>query len=183
MANSSSNSLQVRRLTYSALCLALALVLPFLTGQIPQIGSALCPMHLPVLLCGFLCGWPWGLAVGFIAPLLRSVIFGMPVMFPGAVAMAFELATYGAVAGFLYRKFPKTIPGIYASLLIAMITGRIIWGIARLILAGVAGNGFTFAMFLSGAITTAIPGIIVQLVLIPVIVYALEKAGLNVNKA
>ena len=183
MSNASSNSLQVRRMTYSALCLALALVLPFLTGQIPQIGSALCPMHLPVLLCGFLCGWPWGLAVGFIAPLLRSVIFGMPPMIPTALAMAFELATYGALAGFLYRKFPKTIPGIYASLLIAMICGRLVWGVARLILAGVQGNGFTFAMFLSGAITTAIPGIIAQLVLIPAIVYAMEKAGLNLNKA
>ena len=183
MSNASSNSLQVRRMTYSALCLALALVLPFLTGQIPQIGSALCPMHLPVLLCGFLCGWPWGLAVGFIAPLLRSVIFGMPPMIPTALAMAFELATYGALAGLLYRKFPKTIPGIYASLLIAMICGRLVWGVVRLILAGVQGNGFTFAMFLSGAITTAIPGIIAQLVLIPAIVYAMEKAGLNLNKA
>ena len=183
MSNASSNSLQVRRMTYSALCLALALVLPFLTGQIPQIGSALCPMHIPVLLCGFLCGWPWGLAVGFIAPLLRSVIFGMPPMIPTALAMAFELATYGALAGFLYRKFPKTIPGIYASLLIAMICGRLVWGVVRLILAGVQGNGFTFAMFLSGAITTAIPGIIAQLVLIPAIVYAMERAGLNLNKA
>ena len=183
MSNASSNSLQVRRMTYSALCLALALVLPFLTGQIPQIGSALCPMHIPVLLCGFLCGWPWGLAVGFIAPLLRSVIFGMPVMIPGAVAMAFELATYGAVAGFLYRKFPKKLPGIYVSLLIAMIVGRIVWGIARLIMAGIVGNGFTFTMFISGAITTAIPGIIAQLVLIPAIVYAMERAGLNLNKA
>ena len=183
MSNASSNSLQVRRMTYSALCLALALVLPFLTGQIPQIGSALCPMHIPVLLCGFLCGWPWGLAVGFIAPLLRSVIFGMPPMIPIALAMAFELATYGALAGFLYRKFPKTIPGIYASLLIAMICGRLVWGVVRLILAGVQGNGFTFAMFLSGAITTAIPGIITQLVLIPAIVYAMEKAGLKLNKA
>ena len=183
MSNASSNSLQVRRMTYSALCLALALVLPFLTGQIPQIGSALCPMHIPVLLCGFLCGWPWGLAVGFIAPLLRSVIFGMPVMIPGAVAMAFQLATYGAVAGFLYRKFPKKLPGIYVSLLIAMIAGRVVWGIARLIMAGIVGNGFTFTMFISGAITTAIPGIIAQLVLIPAIVYAMEKAGLNLNKA
>ena len=183
MSNASSNSLQVRRMTYSALCLALALVLPFLTGQIPQIGSALCPMHIPVLLCGFLCGWPWGLAVGFTAPLLRSVIFGMPVMIPGAVAMAFELATYGAVAGFLYRKFPKKLPGIYVSLLIAMIVGRIVWGIARLIMAGIVGNGFTFTMFISGAITTAIPGIIAQLVLIPAIVYAMERAGLNLNKA
>ncbi len=182
-SSSSANALKVRRLTYAALCLALALVLPFLTGQIPQIGSMLCPMHLPVLLCGFLCGWPWGLAVGFIAPLLRSVLFGMPPMVPGAVAMAFELAVYGGMSGWLYRKLPKTIPGIYASLLIAMIAGRVVWGIVRLILSGVTGNGFTFAMFLSGAITTAIPGIILQLVLIPVIVYALEKAGMNLNRA
>ena len=183
MSNATSNSLQIRRMVFAALCLALALVLPFLTGQIPQVGSALCPMHIPVLLCGFLCGWPWGLAVGFIAPLLRSVLFGMPPMVPGAVAMAFELAVYGCVSGFLYRKFPKTIPGIYASLLIAMIAGRAVWGVARLILAGIQGNGFTFAMFISGAITTAIPGIIVQLILIPVIVNALEEGGLNLNKA
>ena len=94
-------SLQTRKLTYAALFLALAMVLPFLTAQIPEIGSMLSPMHIPVLLCGFLCGWPWGLAVGFIAPPLRSVLFGMPAMFPGAAAMAFELATYGAVSGLL----------------------------------------------------------------------------------
>ena len=94
-------SLQVRKLTYAALFLAIALVLPFLTGQIPEIGRALSPMHIPVLLCGFTCGWPWGLAVGFIAPLLRGLLFGMPVLFPSGVAMAFELAVYGAVSGYL----------------------------------------------------------------------------------
>ena len=86
--HSKDTSARVLRLTYSALYLAIALVLPFLTGQIPQIGSMLCPMHIPALLCGFVCGWPWGLAVGFIAPLLRSALFGMPTMFPAAVAMA-----------------------------------------------------------------------------------------------
>ena len=97
-------------LTYARtgwIMLALALVLPFLTGQIPEIGSMLCPMHLPALLCGFMCGWPWGLAVGLISPLLRSVIFGMPPMFPTAVSMAFEMAAYGAVSGLLYRLLPK----------------------------------------------------------------------------
>ncbi len=81
-------SRRTRKMTYAALYLGIALVLPFITGQIPEIGAMLCPMHIPVLLCGFLCGWPWGLAVGFIAPLLRSVLFGMPVLFPSAVAMA-----------------------------------------------------------------------------------------------
>ena len=183
MSNAQSNSLRVRRLTYAGLCLALALVLPFLTGQIPQVGSALCPMHIPVLLCGFLCGWPWGLAVGFIAPLLRSVLFGMPPMIPGAVAMAFELATYGAVAGFLYRKFPKTIPGIYASLVIAMIAGRIVWGIAKLILCRIMGTEFVYFASVADAFVTALLGIGVQLVLIPAIVYAMNKAGLNLNNA
>ena len=105
------SSLQIRRLTYAALYLAIAMVLPFITGQIPEIGSALCPMHIPALLCGFMCGAPWGLAVGFIAPLLRSVVFGMPTLFPGAVAMAFELAVYGGMAGFLRQKLPRGVPG------------------------------------------------------------------------
>ena len=175
-------SLQVRRLTYAALFLALALVLPFLTGQIPQIGSMLSPMHIPVLLCGFLCGWPWGLAVGFIAPLLRSVIFGMPVMFPGAVAMAFELAVYGSLAGYLRRKLPGTRPMIYAVLVISMIAGRVVWGVVRYLLAGLSGSAFTWQMFLSGAITSALPGIALHLILIPLLVIALERAGLSLNR-
>ena len=175
-------SLQIRKLTYAALFLALALVLPFLTGQIPQIGSALSPMHIPVLLCGFLVGWPWGLAVGFIAPLLRSVIFGMPVMVPGAVAMAFELAVYGLVSGILYRLLPKKKWSIYIALIVAMLAGRAVWGIARLIIAGLSGNSFTWALFLAGAFTNAIPGIILHIILIPVIVMVLEHAGLSLNK-
>ena len=119
--HSKDTSARVLRLTYSALYLAIALVLPFLTGQIPQIGSMLCPMHIPALLCGFVCGWPWGLAVGFIAPLLRSALFGMPTMFPAAVAMAFELAAYGAVAGLLYRVLPKRTGCIYVALIAAMV--------------------------------------------------------------
>ena len=175
-------SLQIRKMTYAALFLAIALVLPFITGQIQEIGKSLCPMHIPALLCGFLCGWPWGLAVGFIAPLLRSVIFGMPAMFPGAVAMAFELAVYGGLAGLLYKLPPKTKTNIYVTLVVSMIAGRIVWGIVRLILAGLSGSSFTWAFFLSGAITTAIPGIILQIVLIPILVMVLEKAGLSLNK-
>ena len=175
-------SLQIRRLTYAALYLALAMVLPFVTGQIPEIGSALCPMHIPALLCGFMCGWPWGLAVGFIAPLLRSVLFGMPALFPGAVAMAFELAVYGGMAGFLRRKLPRRKGMLYAVLLISMIAGRLVWGAVRVILAGLSGSSFTWALFLAGAVTNAVPGIILQLVLIPVLVAALERAGLSLNR-
>ncbi len=96
-----------KKLVLAALFLALAYLLPFLTGRIPEIGSMLLPMHLPVLICGFVCGWPYGLAVGFVAPLLRSFTLGMPPFFPTAVAMAFELAAYGAITGICYKKLPK----------------------------------------------------------------------------
>ncbi len=175
------NPLRVRKLTYAALYLTIALVLPFITGQIPEIGAMLCPMHIPVLLCGFLCGWPWGMAVGFIAPLLRSVLFGMPAMFPSGVAMAFELLVYGGMAGFLYCVLPRKKWAIYAVLLIAMIAGRLVWGLVRVILAGLSGSQFTVALFLAGAITNAIPGIILHIILIPIIVIAMERAGLSLN--
>ena len=173
----------LRKLVYAALCLALCMVLPLLTGQIPQIGKALSPMHIPVLLCGFLCGWPWGLAVGAIAPVLRSFLFGMPALYPDAVCMAFELATYGAVSGFLYRALPRKAWSVYVALLAAMIAGRIVWGIVKWALLGLAGTAFTMEMFLAGALLNAIPGIILHIVLIPIIVLALEKAGLIENRA
>ena len=167
-----------RKLAYAAICLALCLVLPFLTGQIPQIGQMLSPMHIPVFLCGFLCGWPWGLTVGFIAPLLRGALFGMPALVPGGIAMAFELAAYGFLSGLLYRIFPKTTGYIYATLLLSMFCGRIVWGVARFLISGVAQTQFTFSMFLAGAIPNAIPGIILHLILVPLIVIAMERAKL-----
>ena len=178
---SSLSSLQVRKLTYAALYLAIALILPFVTGQIPEIGAMLCPMHIPVLLCGFMCGWPWGLAVGLIAPLLRGVLFGMPVLFPTGVAMAFELAVYGGSAGFLCSRMPRQKWTIYAVLLTAMIAGRLVWGLAHVIIAGLTGSEFTMALFLAGAVTNAVPGIILHIVLIPILVMAMNRAGLSLN--
>ena len=164
------------QLIISAVCLALCMVLPFLTGQIPQIGSALSPMHLPVLLCGFLCGPVYALAVGAVAPLLRFALFGMPPIFPTGVAMCFELAAYGVISSLMYRRLPRKKLSIYAALLIAMVGGRIVWGLVRWLIAGLAGSSFTFAMFLSGALLKAVPGIIVQIVLIPLLVMAIERA-------
>ena len=119
---------------------------------------------------------------GFIAPLLRSVLFGMPAMFPGAVAMAFELAVYGTVSGLLYRMLPRRKSSVYIAIVVAMLAGRIVWGIARLILAGLSGQSFTWALFLAGAFTNAVPGIILHLALIPLLVIGTEKAGLSLNK-
>ena len=161
---------------YAAMFLALSYVMPFLTGQIPEIGSMLCPMHVPVLLCGFICGWPWGLAVGFVAPLLRSLTLGMPPLFPTAVCMAFELAAYGVVAGLMHKILPRKKISIYGSLFVSMVVGRIVWGCAMLICTGIKGGSFTLAAFVAGAFTKAIPGIIAQIILVPIIVMVLENA-------
>ena len=160
---------KVLRMTLASLFLALAYVLPFATGQIQSIGNMLCPMHLPVLLCGFICGWYWGFTVGFVAPLLRSLTLGMPVLFPGAICMAFELATYGLIAGLLFRVLPRRRISAYLALLVAMILGRVVWGAAMAICLGVSGAALTMEMFIAGALTNAIPGIVVQIVLVPLI--------------
>ena len=167
----------IKRLVYSSVCLALALLLPFLTGQIPAIGSALCPMHIPVLLCGYLCGGPWALLVGLTAPPLRYFLFSMP-PFPTNAAMAVELAAYGLFSGLLYHRLPKTRVNIYSSLLVSMLLGRICWAIARTVLNEVFGAPLTFPLFLASAFTNAIPGILCQIILIPLLVMALKKANI-----
>ena len=163
------------KMILAAMFLALAYVMPFLTGQIPEVGSMLCPMHLPVLLCGFICGPVWGAVVGVVAPLFRSLTLGMPPLFPTAVCMALELAAYGAVAGSMHKLLPRKKLYIYCSLLTAMVVGRLIWGAAMFVCMGIKGGSFTFAAFLSGALLNAIPGIIVQIILIPLLVMILDS--------
>lgn len=163
-----------KQLTVSALLFALSLVLPFLTGQVPQIGNMLLPMHFPV----FLCGWQYALFLGFLLPICRSMIFGMPHMFPVAIAMAFELAAYGLIAGLIYgHSKQKSTASLYIALISAMILGRVVWGIVEVLLLGIGENAFTWQMFLSGALLEAIPGIILQLILIPGILVALHRSG------
>lgn len=167
---------QTKKLTLAAMFFAIGLILPLFIAQIPTIGQMLLPMHIPVLLCGLIVGWEYGLAVGFFLPLVRSIFFGMPAMFPNAVSMAFELATYGFVSGVVYRRVQHTLSMMFATLLSAMVAGRLVWGAVRFILAGLTGSSFPFSAFLSGALLTAVPGILAQLILIPLIVNALTKA-------
>lgn len=176
------NKDNINNLALSAMFLALAFVMPFLTGQVPQIGSMLLPMHIPVILCGYICGGPWGLAVGFIAPLLRSVTLGMPPLFPTAFSMAFELATYGFMSGFLHKLLPKKKSSVYISLILSMIVGRIVWGIVQLACVGLNFEQFGLSAFWAGAVANALPGIIAQLVLIPIIVMFLDKRKLVKDK-
>ncbi len=168
-------NMSTKNLTLSGLFIALGLLMPFLTAQIPTIGRQLLPMHIPVLLCGFVVGGPYGLIVGLIVPVLRSVLFGMPPMFPTAIAMSFELAAYGFAAGFLYKLLPKKNVFIYLSLIISMIFGRIVWGLVSFVLIGLSGGQFTLNMFLAGGFINAIPGIIIQIILIPLLVIALQR--------
>ncbi|MBR5542829.1 MAG: ECF transporter S component [Oscillospiraceae bacterium] len=175
------NKIDVKKLSLSAMFLALAFLMPFLTGQIPQFGAMLCPMHIPVILCGFVCGGPWGLAVGFVAPLLRSFTLGMPPLMT-ALAMAFELGVYGLASGILYRWLPAKKIYIYVSLVASMVLGRLVWGAVQFLFMGLGATQFGFAKFWAGAVANAIPGIVVQLILIPVIIMALERFGLLPGK-
>lgn len=177
-----SKRFSTKNIVLSGMFIALGLVLPFVTGQVPQIGSMLLPMHIPVLICGYVCGGPLGLIVGFITPLLRNAIFGKPSLI-NAVAMAFELTTYGFMTGFLYRRFEKKNVFIYATLIISMICGRIVWGIAKyaLFALGFTGQKFTLAVFFADGFTNAIPGIILQIAIIPVIIMALRRGNLIDN--
>lgn len=176
---------RTKKLILSALFLAAGIILPFITMQIPAIGNMLCPMHIPVLLCGFVCGGPYGLVVGLMTPLVRSMLTGFPTLYPTALSMAVELAVYGGLTGMLYPKVvgkAKEIFGIYVVLLVSMLSGRVVWGVASVILYRIVGNVFTWQIFAAQAFVNAIPGIALQLVLIPIIVRRLQKAsGLRVG--
>ena len=163
------------RLCISALFLALALVLPFATGQIPTIGKMLCPMHIPVLLCGFICGPIYGGAVGAVAPILRSLLFTQPKIYPDASGMCVELMFYGVTAGLLYMILPKKKPFIYVSLVSAMIVGRIAWGTMRTLFYGIWGTAFGWQAFVAGGFANAFPGIVIQIIFIPLLIMTLEK--------
>lgn len=171
------NENNLKTLVLSAMFLALGLVLPFITGNVPKIGSMLLPMHIPVMLCGLICSWKYGLVVGAVTPLLRSVLFQAPPFYPTAVAMAFELAVYGGLTGLLYQnsKWECTV-SLYKSMLTSMLAGRLVWGAAMLMLTDT--GAFGFSAFMSGAFINAFPGIILQLSFIPAVMVALSKAKL-----
>ncbi len=131
------------------------------------------------MLCGLICGKKYGLTVGAIAPIMRSMMFSMPPMFPTAITMAFELATYGFVIGWLFNRSKwHCLKSLYRSLFTAMLAGRLVWGVVSAVILGVWGEGFGFAAFLAGAFTKALPGIVLQILLIPAIMLLLNKTHL-----
>ncbi|MBR6917578.1 MAG: ECF transporter S component [Clostridia bacterium] len=176
--NDNNKRKALMKLILAAFFLAAAYLLPFLTGQLQEFGQQLCPMHLPVLLCGFVCGPVWGLAVGLAAPILRSLTLGMPPLFPVAFAMMFELGAYGFFAGLFRKIFPKKAPYLYLlypQLILSMIIGRLVWGAVKFAIAGFSSTAFPFSAFIAGVITGSIPGIIIQIVIIPPLVLLIDK--------
>lgn len=163
--------MKTKEITLSGIFLLLGLILPFVTGQIPQFGSMLLPMHLPVMLAGLCLPMPNALLISFLLPIVRSLLFTMPPMYPSAIAMAFELGTYAIVINFIFKRFKKkNTVAVYCSLIPSMLLGRFAWGAMMYMLTGIG-----FEAFLASAFINALPGIVLQLVLIPLIMNFVVK--------
>ena len=164
----------VKCMTLSAVCIALCVVLPIAFHSIPNAGSVILPMHIPVLICGMICGWPYGLICGLMGPLLSSVLTGMP---PDAIlpAMIVECGTYGMVSGLMlkYVRTKSTYGDLYIALIVAMLAGRVISGIAK---ALIFSPGMAMSAWITASFVTALPGIVIQLVFLPSVVFTLMKA-------
>lgn len=172
-----SRSVSVKKMVITAVCIALCLILPMAFHSIQGGGSIFSPMHIPVLLCGLACGWPYGLLCGILGTLLASILTGMP---PIAYlpSMMIELAVYGLVAGLMIRLIhtKKIYLDLYISLVAAMVAGRLVAGVVMALIF--ARGSYSMAAWAGSYFVTCLPGIIIQLALIPSIVYALMKAHL-----
>ena len=172
------------RLLITAILLALGMVLPFLTGQIPSIGQLISPLHIPAFICGLTCGWGWGAALGLILPILRGLIFGMPPFPAVGLPMAFELLFYGLVTGLLYPVLRKAVKGqhiaaMLGTMIVSMVAGRIAGGVAKAVMMGLSGQGYSFAMFFASYFTGTLPGAVIHLIVCPYVVTMLEQARLS----
>ena len=165
-----------KKLVFAAVCVALCVVIPQAFHMIPNGGTVFLPMHIPVLLCGLICGWPYGFLCGLLGPLLSSVVTGMP---PAAMlpSMMVECAVYGAVSGLLMRyvRTRHSVADLYISLISAMVLGRVVAGLAK---AWIFTPGTAPFAWVTTSLVAGIPGIVIQLILMPAVIYALTKAHL-----
>ncbi len=165
-----------KRIVLTAACIALCVVLPMAFHAFPNGGSVFLPMHIPVLLCGLMCSWPFGFLCGLLGPLLSSLITGMP---PAAFLppMMVECAVYGAVTGLmmLLVRTRHSFLDLYISMLTAMIAGRVVAGLAKALIFTPGVSPFAWV---TTSLVEGIPGIAIQLVLIPLVVSALIRAKL-----
>lgn len=164
-----------QKLTFSSICLACCFCLPMLTASAPHISAMLCLMHFPVMVCGMMCGAPWGVAVGVSAPILRSLMFDAPVMYPDAVAMCVEMGVYGFVCG-LEANDPRKSPGnVFLDLVLSMVAGRVAWGAAMVFFALISDVSFSVEIFKTAILNTW-PGIMLQLMSLPPLIVFLQTA-------
>ena len=166
----------VKKLVFTAVCSALCLVLPMAFHSIPNAGQVFLPMHIPVLLCGLICGWPYGGVCGLLGPLLSSLITSMP---PAAMlpSMMVECCVYGFASGLLmkYVRTKHAVADLYISLVSAMALGRIVAGLAK---AWILTPGVPPFAWVTTSLVAGVPGIAIQLVLMPMVVFALTRAKL-----
>ncbi len=164
----------------SAMFIAIGIVLPFITGNVTETGKMLCPMHLPIFICGAVCGWQWGLAAGILTPLIRSLLFSAPVMYPTAVCMALELATYGLVVGLMLKWLTGRIDrlgAVYISITTAMLIGRLVLGISHFTMYGMFGTPYSWDIFIASAFVQSLPAIVIQFAILPPVIFAFGKYG------
>lgn len=165
-----------KRIVLSAACIALCVVLPMAFHSFPNGGSVFLPMHIPVLLCGLMCSWPYGLMCGLLGPAMSSLVTGMP---PAAMlpSMMIECAVYGCVSGLMMRLVhtKKNWADLYISMITAMVLGRVVAGLAK---AWIFTPGTAPFAWVTTSLVTGIPGICIQLILLPILVVALTHAKL-----
>lgn len=161
-----------REMTLTSMFIALGLIVPMIFHTFHLGGPIFLPMHLPVIMCGFLVGRKQGLLCGLIVPLLSSLLTGMPPLFPTAFVMSIELGTYGFVTGWLGKKI-----NVYGALILAQCIGRITGAVASFILLGLASKPFILSTYITSVFVTALPGILLQLLLIPMGIIFLQRVG------
>lgn len=170
-----SNSKTIRNITLSGLFIALGVILPMITAEIPAIMKILSPMHIPAYLAGFFVGPLWGAVSAFLMPIVRFIIFGKPILFPTGFFMCIELSVYALACGLLYGKFKNQILNVYLALGSAMILGRIAAGVAKALILSTSANPITMSIFVTEYFVNSAPGILIHLILIPVLVLTLDK--------
>lgn len=167
----------VKKSIITAVCIALCYVIPLMFHGIQNAGNIFCPMHIPVFICGLICGWQYGLLCGIAGPALSSALSGMP---PVAIlpSMMVELAVYGTVAGLMMKlvRTKSTYADLYISLIVAIVCGRVLAGLAKALIF--ARGSYSMSAWIAGSVVTSWPGTVIQLVFIPTIVFALMKSHL-----
>lgn len=167
----------IKKSMITAVCIALCVILPMAFHSIPNAGSVFLPMHIPVILCGLICGWPFGLLCGIAGPLLSSLIAQMPPMayLPN---MMTELIAYGVITGITMQivHTKKIYVDLYISLLIALVAGRVLAGTTKALIF--SPGSYSISAWITGYFITSLPGLLIQFFLIPNVIFALEKARL-----